>query len=61
VVEDGKLLYAGDLAYGGEMRSADVYFLEAIEAVRQNRRKYARSRPPRMAESVPVGFCSIGE
>ncbi len=57
VVEDGKLLYAGDRASGGALRSADAYYLEAIETVRENRRNYVRSKPPRLTESVQYGFC----
>jgi transitional endoplasmic reticulum ATPase len=57
VVEDGKLLYAGDRAVRGAVRPAEAYYLEAIETVRENRRNYARSKPPRLTESVQFGFC----
>ncbi len=56
VVEDGKLLYAADRAAGGAVRSTDSYYLEAIETVRENRRNYARSKPPKLVESVQYGF-----
>ncbi len=56
VVEDGKLLFAHDRATGRPLRPIDEYFLEAIEGVREHRRRYARSKPPRMTESVPIGF-----
>jgi ATP-dependent 26S proteasome regulatory subunit len=57
VVEDGKLLYAGDLTTRGTVRPAEAYYLEAIETVRENRRNYARSKPPKLTESVQFGFC----
>ena len=45
VVEDGKLLFAHDRATGQPARPVEECFLEAIETVRANRRKYARRRP----------------
>ena len=56
IVEDGKLLFAHDRATGKPLRPSDEYFLEAIETVRTHRRNYARSKPPRFAESVKFGF-----
>jgi len=56
VVDDAKLLFAHDRAQGKEPRPAEEYFLMAIESVRNNRRKYGRSRPPRLGESVRFGF-----
>lgn len=58
IVEDGKLLYAADLAVAAELRPAEAYYLEAIESVRENRRNYARSKPPKLGESAPYGFYS---
>jgi transitional endoplasmic reticulum ATPase len=55
VVEDGKLLFAHDRSEGRE-RPIEDYFMEAIETVRDNRRKYVRSRPPKMTETVKLGF-----
>lgn len=57
MIEDGKLLYAGDLATGAAPRSPEAYYLEAIETVRGNRRNYARSKPAKLVESVGYGFC----
>jgi transitional endoplasmic reticulum ATPase len=41
LVEDGKLLYAYDLAKGLPAASATEYYLRAVETVRQNRERYA--------------------
>jgi SpoVK/Ycf46/Vps4 family AAA+-type ATPase len=56
VVEDGKLLYAHDVASARTPRAADEYFLEAIETVRENGRNYGRRRPPRVTGAVRIGF-----
>jgi transitional endoplasmic reticulum ATPase len=56
IVEDGKLLYAHDRAGGTPLRAVEEYFLEAIATVRANRRSYARSKPPKMTETVKMGF-----
>jgi SpoVK/Ycf46/Vps4 family AAA+-type ATPase len=56
VVEDGKLLYAHDVASSRPLRMADEYFLEAIETVRSNGRNYGRRRPTKLAGAVKVGF-----
>jgi transitional endoplasmic reticulum ATPase len=56
IVEDGKLLYAHDRAGGAPLRAVEEYFLEAIATVRANRRSYARSKPPKMTETVKMGF-----
>jgi len=56
VVEDGKLMYAYDRLHGEIMRPVEEYFLEAIEAVRDNRRRYRRGKPAQLSESVPLGF-----
>ena len=55
VVEDGKLLFAHDRIQGRQ-RPVEDYFHEAIETVRDNRRKYVRSRPPKLTETVKLGF-----
>jgi ATP-dependent 26S proteasome regulatory subunit len=60
VVEDGKLLFAHDLAHGSPLRPADDYFLEAIETVRANQMSYARRKPLRLTEAVTFGF-SVGD
>ena len=41
LVEDGKVLYAYDRARGRPLRPTLDYFLAAIDAVRQNRQRYA--------------------
>jgi hypothetical protein len=56
VVEDGKLLYAHDVASGLTPRLADEYFLEAIETVRANGRNYGRRRPSQVTGAVKIGF-----
>ena len=56
VVDDAKLLFAHDRAHGKPPRQAEEYFLAAIESIRTNRRKYAKSRPPKLGESVRFGF-----
>jgi ATP-dependent 26S proteasome regulatory subunit len=43
VVEDGKVLFAYDKSRGGPMRSAEEYFVRAIETVRDNKRLYAEA------------------
>jgi len=56
VVEDGKLTFAYDQLQGAGLRPVEEYFLDAIEAVRENRRRYRRSKPPQLAETVTCGF-----
>ena len=56
VVEDAKLLFAHDRSRGNPAAPSDEYFFRAIESVRGNRRKYANSRPPKLAERAEVGF-----
>ena len=41
--EDGKLLYAYDRAKGLPPREVTNYFLDAIEAVRHNKQRYAEA------------------
>jgi hypothetical protein len=40
LVEDGKLLYAYDLAAGREMRPVTDYFVAALDTVRANKQRY---------------------
>lgn len=56
IVEDGKLLFAYDQATGKCGQAAEEYFLDAITAIRLNRRKYQKRRPAQLTESQPVGF-----
>ena len=56
VVEDAKLLYAHDLSTGAAVKPADRYFLEAVEAIRKNRRSYSKKRRVEFSESDPIGF-----
>jgi AAA+ superfamily predicted ATPase len=56
VVEDGKLAFAHDRLQAGKMRGPEAYFLEAIQTVRENRRRYKRNKPTRMGEEVRFGF-----
>ena len=49
-VEDAKLLYAYEWTHGKDTRPVEDYFLEAIAAIRTNRRNYARRKP---AETEP--------
>ena len=55
-VEDGKLLFAYDRSQGSPLRTADEYFLEAIESIRRNRRNYARKKPAEVGETLKLGF-----
>jgi hypothetical protein len=56
VVEDGKLLVAHDRARGNQPRPPEEYFIEAIGAVRTNRRKCKRRKVVKMGEALKVGF-----
>jgi transitional endoplasmic reticulum ATPase len=56
VVEDGKLLYAHDVAEGVLPRPTEEYFLEAIETVRTNHTHYSRRKSLRWGEAIEVGF-----
>jgi ATP-dependent 26S proteasome regulatory subunit len=56
VVEDGKLAFAHDHVSGLPVKKIESYFLDAIETVRENRRRYRRSKPPQMTEAVKFGF-----
>jgi len=56
VIEDGKLLFAHDKARSRPLRAAEDYFLQAVATIRANRRSYAKSKPPKIAESVSIGF-----
>ncbi|HMD70009.1 MAG TPA: ATP-binding protein [Bryobacteraceae bacterium] len=59
VVEDGKLLYAHDVANRQPQRDVEEYFLEAIGTIRGNQSRFARRRPARLPGAAAVGF--IGE
>ncbi len=59
VVEDGKLLYAHDVANRQAERDVEAYFLEAIETIRGNQSRFAKQRPARLPGAAAVGF--IGE
>ena len=58
VVEDAKLMFAHDTSTGLPMRSAEQYFLAAIEAIRKNRRNYTKKKLVDFRESNPIGFRS---
>jgi ATP-dependent 26S proteasome regulatory subunit len=58
VVDDAKLVFAHDRVVGNPVAPVEQYFLDAIETVRANRRKYSTSRAPRMTQPVKVGFGS---
>ncbi len=59
IIEDGKLSFAHDIASGRTPRAADGYFLDAIDAVRTNRRNYSRRKPAVFSEAAKIGF-SLG-
>ena len=44
------------LAESATLGEATPRIIQAIDAVRANRRKYATSRPPKLAKSVKCGF-----
>jgi transitional endoplasmic reticulum ATPase len=52
VVDDAKLQFAHDRMTGRDAESADSYFLQAIETVRANRRKYTQRR----TAAANIGF-----
>jgi ATP-dependent 26S proteasome regulatory subunit len=56
IVEDGKLLFAHGQLTGKSPRPAEEYFLEAVAAVRANRRRSIKPRRRQLVESTPVGF-----
>jgi transitional endoplasmic reticulum ATPase len=56
VVEDGKLLFAYDKAKGKLLHPAEDYFLQAIDTIRSNRRKYGRTKPTQLMDAAKVGF-----
>jgi ATP-dependent 26S proteasome regulatory subunit len=56
VIEDGKLLFAYDQIAGRPERPAEVYFLEAIESIRQNRKRYQMRRSTAISGAEPMGF-----
>jgi SpoVK/Ycf46/Vps4 family AAA+-type ATPase len=56
IVEDGKLMFAHDQVHGRTPREPEQYFLDAIQTIRKQRREYTRSKPPRLVETVKVGF-----
>ena len=56
VVEDGKLAYAHERLSGGSTRAMESYFLDAIEELRENRRRYRRAKPSNLTEPVQLGF-----
>ena len=45
VVEDGKILFAFDLARKKPLKTVTEYFLQAVEGVRANKQKYAGINP----------------
>jgi ATP-dependent 26S proteasome regulatory subunit len=56
VVEDAKLAFAHDQAYGRIPAAAEEYFFDAVERVRNNRRNYSKPRRAPMSEVVTLGF-----
>ena len=56
VVDDAKLQFAHDRLCQAAADPVESYFLQAIETVRSNRRKYNSSRPLKLGASVKVGF-----
>ena len=55
IIDDGKLLFARDRSLGNPQRPAEDYFLNAIEMVRQNRRKYKKPRRTDSLRRQPSG------
>jgi hypothetical protein len=56
VVEDGKLLFAHGKACGEAPRPVEEYFLEAVAAVRGNRRNYLKRRTAQFMEAREYDF-----
>jgi transitional endoplasmic reticulum ATPase len=61
VVEDAKLLWAHHSVSGDELRPIEYYFLEAMDTVRANKRKYHKRKPAQMAEPGVYDFPRKGE
>lgn len=56
IIEDGKLLYARDLANSFPLRPSTEYFLEAIGTVKMNRRRYVKPNRRPLGDTVKFGF-----
>ena len=56
VVDDAKLLYAGERARGNPPGPVEEYFLRAIADVKTNRRRYSSSRAPKISGAPRFGF-----
>lgn len=56
VIEDGKLLYARDLANSFPLRPSTEYFLEAIDTVKMNRRRYIKPNRRPLGDTIRFGF-----
>ena len=59
VIEEGKLLFAHDVAKGEPLQPVEEYFLTAIGTVRANRRRYQRRKASTVTEAK-IGFERIG-
>jgi hypothetical protein len=42
-VEDGKAIYAYDKVKGAELKPVTEYFISAVEAVKENKQRYAEA------------------
>jgi len=56
VIEDGKLQFAHERSTGMPVRHIDEYFLDAIEVVRQNRRRHRKRKPALLTETQTFGY-----
>ncbi len=56
MVEDAKLLFAGDRSRDKAVRPVEEYFFEALRNIRLNKSLYARRKPGTLADEVRVGF-----
>jgi ATP-dependent 26S proteasome regulatory subunit len=65
-VEDGKAIYAYDKSKGVERRPTTEYFMRAVEAVRENKERYAEAeaqaalRPKNSMSGFMSSFISSG-
>jgi transitional endoplasmic reticulum ATPase len=56
IVEDAKLLFAGDRSRAKDVLPVEEYFYEAIRNVRLNKSLYTRGKPGTLADTVRIGF-----
>lgn len=56
MVDDAKLLFAGDRSRQKDVLPVEEYFYEAIRTIRLNKALYQRGKPSSVADTVTIGF-----